>query len=244
MILILLFAVILSACSSHVDTNETTTQLDHDLLDDFDDEFGAEEEQKDPLEPWNRFWFGFNDKFHYYAFNPVAEVYDFVVPSDIQMVVGNAFHNIATPVRLVSSVLQGDLDKAGKEVSRFVINSTLGVFGFGDPAAREFDIIVEDDEDIGQVLAVWGVEEGWYIVWPFLGPSTTRDSIGLVGDIFLKPTTYLGDFQTSISINSEYYINNEAIHLGDYRDIVKASLDPYVATRDIYLQYRRDKIRK
>ena len=251
-ILILLIGISLGACASNSNSTLPSNSnaeieehhLDHDFLDDdfYDDE--EELETSDPLEAWNRFWFGFNDEFHSWVLNPVATTYDAVLPDDIQMVIFNVFHNISTPVRLVSSILQGDIENAGIELERFVINSTLGVFGFGDPAGIEFNITTEDDEDIGQVLASWGIGEGCYIVLPFLGPSTVRDSFGLVGDAFLKPTTYIGDFSTSLSVEGGYYVKREAIHLGEYDDIVKATVDPYVSIRDMYMQYREGKQNK
>jgi phospholipid-binding lipoprotein MlaA len=196
----------------------------------------------DPLEPVNRIMYGFNDVLYFWVIKPVAHTYAGVVPKPARLGIGNFFHNVATPARLVNSLLQGKGSAAGTELRRFAINTTVGVLGFGDPARDRWKL-EPAEEDLGQTLAGYGFADGFYLVWPLLGPSTLRDSVGMVGDQFLNPIRYVEPWEVSIGLSVESTVNDASLRLGDYETLKAAAVDPYVAMRGAYAQYRRRQIR-
>jgi ABC-type transporter lipoprotein component MlaA len=144
----------------------------------------------DPLEPVNRVIFHFNDKLYFWLLRPVAKGYAAVLPEGVRISVRNFFNNISIPVRLVNNLLQLKIKWAGTELLRFGVNSTMGMLGLYDVAKNEMGISV-NDEDFGQTLGVWGLGPGFFINWPFIGPSSLRDTAGSAGDYFLEPLNYL-----------------------------------------------------
>ena len=228
--------------------SEDEQQMETDEGDEYyDDSYLYEEEPQvtiaDPLEPVNRFFFQFNDKLYFWVFKPVAQGYAAIVPEPLRISVKNVFNNISTPVRVVNSLLQMKVKAAGKEMLRFGINTTVGMLGLYDAAKTEMDISMSD-EDLGQTLGVWGMGPVMYINWPFLGPSTVRDSLGLAGDSFLEPLDYVHPFVPRMAVRTGGKINNLSLSIGDYEGIKKDALDPYEAIKDIYIQYRKNKIAK
>jgi phospholipid-binding lipoprotein MlaA len=197
---------------------------------------------KDPLEPVNRIMYGFNDVLYFWVVKPVTHVYAGVLPKPVRIGIGNFFHNVATPARLVNSVLQGKGSAAETELCRFAINTTAGVLGFGDPARDRWKL-EPAEEDLGQTLAVYGFGDGFYVVWPLLGPSTLRDSVGTLGDQFLNPIRYVEPAEVSIGLSVESTVNEGSSHLGEYEAFKSAAVDPYVAMRGAYVQYRKKQIR-
>lgn len=130
-----------------------------DLLnDDFfnDDPAAHESRYYDPLEPMNRVFFEFNDKLYFWVLKPVNTVYTAILPLDVRFCIGNFFTNLAAPIRLLNNLLQGKFSDAGIVLSRFLINSTLGVAGLGDPALVDFGLEPKP-EDFGQTLGIWGL---------------------------------------------------------------------------------------
>ena len=196
----------------------------------------------DPLEPLNRAMFVFNDKVYFWVLKPTKNVYSFLLPEDIRRSLGNAFANLAAPIRFLNNLLQGEFEDAGIVVSRFAINSTLGVFGFGDPAYVDFDIEPRR-ADFGQTLGKWKIGEGFYICLPFLGPSNVRDSVGFLGDVYMHPVPY---FSESFAFDMAYLgvsrVNLISISPDVYEELKRISLDPYVAARQAYYDYRRSEI--
>lgn len=197
----------------------------------------------DPLEPWNRLVFQFNDKLYFWLIKPVAKGYSMAVPEDFRYAISNFFHNITAPVRVVNCLLQGKLKSAGVEAVSFVLNTTGGVFGFYDFAGKDLKLRVVDDEDLGQTLGNYGIGNGIYVVWPVLGPSTLRDTLGIVGDGFLDPVNYL-ELKSAMMVHSIEFTNKTSLHLGEYEDMKTSALDPYIALQDAYIQYRNKKIKK
>ena len=197
----------------------------------------------DPMEPMNRFFFRVNDKLYFWAFKPVARGYSAVVPKDVRRCIGDFFHNLLTPVRLINCLLQGKGRGAGMELSRFVINSTLGIVGLADPAQDKFDLPAQD-EDLGQTLGYYGLGDKLYICWPFFGPSNARDTVGAIGDIFFSPLGYLSyvDSTTGFYVQGGQRVNQTSLKIGEYEQFLEASFDPYVAMREAYQQNRRAKI--
>jgi len=211
------------------------------------DELEAELAQKqtsvaDPLEPVNRFMFGVNDFVFLWVLEPVAKGYAAVVPKPARMGIRNFFHNLTTPERLVNCLLQGKGSQAGTELRRFGINTTLGVLGLGDPARDRWGLRPAE-EDLGQTLAVHGFGDGLYLVLPLMGPSTLRDSVGMIGDAFLDPVRYVEPEAVSIGISATSTVNSASFRLGEYESLKAATVDPYVAMREAYLQYRKKQIR-
>ena len=198
----------------------------------------------DPLEPLNRGVFIFNDRLYFWFLKPLAKGYALVLPKAVRECAGNFFFNLKTPVRLVNSALQAKFAGSGKEAARFAVNTTIGVAGLWDPA-RSWLKLSPSEEDFGQTLGKYGLGEGPYLCWPIIGPANLRDTLGLVGDYFLDPVSYLsmnGENGEALGLKSEETINATSQRLGDYEAFKEASFDPYSAMRDSYTQSRRSKI--
>ena len=197
----------------------------------------------DPIAPWNRAMFIFNDKLYFWFLKPLSQGYAAIIPTPFRSGIRNIFHNLAAPVRIVNSTLQGKWQGAGSELVRFLINSTMGIGGIGDPA-QGTPWAKGSDEDLGQTLAVYGVGNGIYIVWPFLGPSTLRDTIGGFGDQFLNPVSYIDPAGTALALTGLRTVNDTSFRIGDYEAIKDAAIEPYEAFRDAYIQYRSKKAKE
>lgn len=224
-----------------------TIALGQDVAVDDEPAFGEERDiglVSDPLEPVNRAFFHFNDKLYFWVVKPASQGYSYLLAEDVRMCVRSFFKNLLAPVRIVNNLLQGKVTDSGIETARFVVNSTLGIAGLADPAKNEFGLSPKD-EDLGQTLGVYGVGEGIYFCWPFFGPSNVRDTVGFAGDFFLSPVSYLAmsDGGAGVAVQAGREVNNTSLTLGDYEDFKEASIDPYVALRDAYRQYRQKKIR-
>jgi phospholipid-binding lipoprotein MlaA len=205
----------------------------------------ASEMIADPLEPVNRAFFHFNDKLYFWAFKPVATGYKAIIPEDGRVGVRNFFSNLTTPIRLANCLLQAKFKGAGNETFRFLLNTTFGLAGFLDPARKEFRI-EKQEADFGQTLGIWGIGPAFYIDWPVLGPSSLRDTVGYVGDVFLDLRTYLPSRLLIVDVSLWLLdkVNEASLTLGEYEDLKKAALDPYIALREAYHQYRQNKIKK
>jgi phospholipid-binding lipoprotein MlaA len=147
------------------------------------------------------------------------------------------------PVRLVNDVLQFKIKEAGIELVRFGVNSTLGIVGLFDVAEKQLDL-KKHNEDFGQTLGSLGLGNGFYIVWPFLGPSSLRDTVGLAGDIYLTPINHLSNDKDVLALNAYKYLNNGSLRIEDYDDLMESAIDPYTAFKDVYFQYRQKQIKK
>jgi phospholipid-binding lipoprotein MlaA len=197
----------------------------------------------DPLEPVNRAFFHFNDKLYFWVLKPIATGYKAVIPEDGRLGVQNFFSNLTTPARLANCLLQVRLKGAGNEAVRFLLNTTLGMAGFLDLGKTELKI-EKQEADFGQTLGVWGMGPAFYINWPILGPSTLRETVGYVGDVFLDPRTYLPNRPIFYVVRPIELVNETSLTLGEYENLKKAALDPYIALREAYHQYRQNKIKK
>ncbi|MEE9303940.1 MAG: VacJ family lipoprotein [Thiotrichaceae bacterium] len=216
--------------------------------DDFDllEEELAEQmiEIADPLEPLNRIMYHVNDTLYFWVLKPVTEVYKNITPEPARIGIRNFFHNLTTPIRFVNCHLQGKTAAADMELNRFLINTTAGILGFGEPAKDQHGLEPPKEEDLGQTLARYGLGNGFYIVWPLLGPSTVRDSVGTVGGLFLNPVFYVESTEATISISTVKFTNEKSFHIGEYETFKSAALDPYVAMREVYIQYRNKQIKE
>jgi phospholipid-binding lipoprotein MlaA len=221
--------------------------------DEGEDEFEEEMETiADPLKPFNRLMFEVNDKLYFYVLKPVALVYEAILPEQVRVSLRNAISNLTTPIRLVNCLLQGKFEGAAIEYSRFMVNTVAGL-GFFD-MAKKYHNLEKQDEDFGQTLGHYGVKEGFYIVWPFFGPSTARDTLGMAGDFFADPFIYVNPTKDLgvVSINTDIRsginltktINETSLTLGTYEEFKESSIDPYISMRNAYFEYRRNKIKK
>jgi phospholipid-binding lipoprotein MlaA len=191
----------------------------------------------DPLEGFNRAMYTFNDWFDRYIGKPVARGYDFVLPDFAQNGISNFFLNLREPITIVNDLLQGKGTQALSDTGRLVVNTTFGLGGFIDMAG--YWELPRHQEDYGQTFARWGMGEGFYIVWPFLGPSTARDSLGMVPGWYTHPATYIEDSTTFWSLVVLEAVDLRA-QLLDATDILEQAggQDPYVFVREAYRQRR------
>jgi phospholipid-binding lipoprotein MlaA len=201
-----------------------------------------EKPMPDPIEPVNRVFFTFNDRLYFWVMKPASKVYNGVVPEWGRIRVRNFFHNLATPIRFVSSLLQLKVRAAVFELGSFMVNSTWGLGGTFDIVKKPVDLHTE--QDLGLAFGHYGAGEGFYIVWPFIGPSCLRDTVGMAGDSFLYPVTYITPLIDSVAVRGYEQLNNTSLKIGEYEDLKESALDPYVAVRDAYKQYRRNKIKE
>jgi len=228
---------------SSEDKNETPGLSNQDLNELYAEAEAGVVHVADPIEPFNRAMYHFNDKFYFWILKPVAQGYKFLVPTPLRTGVKNFFYNLITPVRMVNCILQGKFYSAGTEFTRFVINSTVGMLGFVDPA-QNYPMLKAKEEDLGQTFGNYGIGNGFYIVWPFLGPSTLRDTVGMTGDLFLNPVNYVRPAEAALGITAYEKVNTTSFYIGDYEAIKEASLDPYSAIRNAYIQNRKKKTKE
>lgn len=188
----------------------------------------------DPYEGFNRSMYGFNMGVDKYLLKPISDGYRFVTPDFMQTGVTNFFNNLKGINVVINDLLQGKVEQGFSDTGRFLTNSTIGVFGLFDVAS---DLGLEANvEDFGQTLAVWGVGQGPYLVLPILGPTTVRDGSAIIVDKAANPGTYVPG--TGIIEG----INERANAEGALNFINEAALDPYVFTRESFLQYRTNLI--
>ena len=191
----------------------------------------AASNKDDPYENINRKVYGFNDKVDDYVAKPVADAYKAITPDFLETGVSNFFNNLKTVNVVLNDVLQAKFEQGGRDTGRLLMNTTLGMAGLFDVAKSVG--LDQNDEDFEQTLAVWGVPQGNYIVLPLLGPITTRGIPGAVVDTAANPVNYVGAPIQAISL-----INARANAEGALKFIDEAALDPYVFTRESFLQWR------
>ncbi|MGD0624520.1 MAG: VacJ family lipoprotein [Thermodesulfobacteriota bacterium] len=196
----------------------------------------------DPLEPFNRAMFHFNDKLYFWVLKPVAQGYNKVAPERARVSVKNFFTNLGFPMRFLSYLLQADFSGAAAEFGRFAVNTIWGVGGLLDPSSSQQLNLPKGDADLGQTLGVYGVGQGFYLVWPILGPSSARDSVEIAGEYFLYPVGYICPWYEWLGVRAYEEVNDASLRIGDYESLKEAAIDPYVALRDAYGQYRQKKV--
>ncbi len=218
-------------------------EFEEDLFDEYDDEAQAVQMVADPLYYFNHAMYSFNDFLYFYALKPVAQGYKFIVPSPVRSGVNNFFFNLLFPVRFINTIFQGKLVAASDEMGIFLTNSTVGILGFNQFAQKHLNMKTTN-EDLGQTLGSYAIGDGFYLVLPILGPSTLRDAIGRAGDYFITPVNYVEPWELALGVNITDKINRTSFRLGDYEALKDASLDPYVAIKNAYIQNRRSEIEK
>lgn len=192
----------------------------------------------DPLEPVNRAVFHFNEKVDQYALKPAAQAYVYVVPEPARAGVTHFFDNLDEPRNFVNDLLQLKFRLASVNLARFLLNSTAGLGGLFDVATEVG--LEPHEEGFGQTLGYWGVGEGWFLMLPFLGPSSNRDLVGFVADM---PTTYgfwlPGHYDVyKFSATGLFAVNTRANFLST-DSLIQQQFDPYLFVRTAYLQRRQ-----
>lgn len=196
----------------------------------------------DPLEPLNRAVFGFNRAVDRVLLEPAARAYRGVVPDFGRMMVTNFLDNLKAPAILANDLLQGEVDRAGKTGGRFMANTIIGLGGLFEVTGIE-----SHDEDLGQTLAVWGIDEGPYLVLPLLGPSSFRDVVGLAGQTLADPVSrYVRDAENAAVpwVHSGLEgIDARSRNIETLDEIERGAIDFYATVRSLYRQRRDDEIR-
>lgn len=229
---VLMSGFLVAACASAPNANDPEAVVEYNEI-------------NDPIEPLNRVVFEFNRGLDTLLLRPVATLYRGLVPPPIQDLIGNFLNNLKTPVVLLNDVLQGEGGRAMNTLSRFTINTTVGVLGLGDPAT---DLGYPDHgEDFGQTLATWGLNEGPYLVLPILGPSNPRDAVGKVVDTLTDPIWHYAQNTDKEYIPYERFVAEgvefRARNMDAIDDLETTSLDYYAAVRTLYRQVRADEIK-
>ncbi len=199
----------------------------------------------DPIEPWNRFWFGFNDIFYLHVAKPVYTGWTYITPQFVRTGLSNLFYNVLFPTRFINCILQFRLLEAGVEFSRFMMN-IMGSAGFVNLAQNKKTIVPVDPsgEDFGQTLGRWGFGPGFYIVWPIIGPSSLRDTFGRIGDYFTDPIFYVDPWYVSTGSEGIFRLNDVGTVLPSYENLTSISIDPYIAMREAYANMRATQIQR
>lgn len=191
---------------------------------------------RDPLESFNRAMYSFNEGLDKAILKPLAKGYRAITPAPVDNGISNFFSNLADLPSALNNLLQFKLTRAASDVGRFVINTTIGILGFID-VATNMDL-PKTGEDFGQTLGAWGVGPGPYIVWPLFGPSTGRDTVGLVVDWYTDPLTYVEPERSRWLLKGLRLIDTRADLIGATNVLEQAALDPYEFARDAFLQKR------
>ena len=189
----------------------------------------------DPWERMNRKVYAFNANADRYVIRPVARGYARVTSPEIRTVISNFFGNLRLPLSAVHALLQGKPRVAGRNLSRFSVNSTVGLLGLFDPASK-FGIDGQQ-EDLGQTLATWGVPQGPYLVLPFIGPSSIRDFMGGAADGYVDPTYYYARKNNNY-LPPALELVNLRTSLFATDPYIQEAYDPYAFVRDAYRQRR------
>ena len=197
---------------------------------------GPDANPRDPLEPFNRGVSRVNDEIDKYALKPAAQVYSDYVPSPMRTAVGNFFSNVSDVYSAVNNLLQGKPSRALEDTMRVAINSTLGIGGLIDIATPGG--LPKYKEDFGQTLGVWGVPSGPYLVLPLFGPSSVRDTGGMLVDRLMDPTSYIYPVWARFAVSGVRVVDGRSQLLAATSLIDAAALDRYAFLRDSYMQRR------
>lgn len=205
----------------------------------------------DPLEPMNRAVFKFNDGLYHYVLRPVSKGYTTVVPAPVHRGIRNFFDNVRFPIRFVNSALQGKFKRAGLETGKFAVNTVAGVGGIMRVSDKVPALAEIPREDTGQTFGVWHIGQGPYLVLPFFGPGTLRDTVGVVGDHFLNPINWnlrenieWYEWQTDLAVRVTDGVSALPAALANYDATRKDAIDPYIAVRSSYVQYREAAVKQ
>ncbi len=236
--LLLLFSVTFAASNISVQDS---------ILNSFDNEYTVQKKKDfDPLKKYNILMTNFNDKFYIHILFPIAKGYKKVIPISARNSVSNFFNNLLFPVKLINNFLQLKFKNSFDVIQRFIINSTIGIGGIYDIAQNKFHI-KEHNEDFGQTLGYYGIGDGFYIVWPMIGPSNLRDTIGSLVDAYIDPKIYISQRRYNIidsttegfAINSLNVINKTSFDYKTYEAIKQGNVMLYPVLKDLYEKHRK-----
>lgn len=190
----------------------------------------------DPFESYNRVMTKFNWGLYDYVLSPTLNVYNKITPKGLRLGVNNFFDNLGAPLRFVTHLLQFRVKNAFDELGRFALNSTFGLGGVLDIATPNGLYLKESD--FGIMLNTWGVDGGFHIVLPFLGPKNFRDVLTMPLNAFAYPVSYVEPFWASAEIYTYKELNYIAIHKNTIETFRNDSLDSYILLRNSYEQNR------
>ena len=208
------------------------------------------------FEGFSRTMFKFNNALDTAIFEPVAKGYR-ALPVGLRRGTGNIVDNLRSLLTLSNNILQGDFRQAGTTAGRFAINTTVGILGIFDPATT-LGLVDKRKEDFGQTMGVWGSDSGCYFVLPILGPTTARDAVGLVGNVFLDPVyqiTHNTEMSNGVIGNGNYSEHNyyyyrstgavdfRAKNIESFNTLEETSIDLYASIKSLYLQNRNKQIK-
>ena len=199
-------------------------------------------DRQDPWQGWNRDMHGFNKDFDDTILKPLAKGYQEITPNPVDQGITNIFSNINDIGVTINDFLQFKFIQGGMDASRFLINTTAGLVGVFD-VAKEIDL-PKHNEDFGQTLGYWGVPSGNYLVLPFLGASTPRDTVGLIGDALFNPLTYVslfGGVAANVATSSATVVDVTDIRsdlMSSEKLVDEASVDRYDFVKNAYMQHR------
>lgn len=197
-------------------------------------------DERDPLELYNRAVYRFNTDFDKAFLRPLAIGYQKITPEQVDRGITNFFDNIADVTSVANNILQFKMSRAGSDVGRLFINTTVGLLGFIDVATNVG--LPSYKEDFGQTLGYWGLEQGAYFVLPILGPSSIRDTIGLAGDVVTDPLFSLREDRVHWGLVGLRVVDRRADLLTAGDILQDAAIDPYSFLRDAYLQRRLSRV--
>lgn len=224
------------------ETEKTVSDEDITITEELAEEAAA---IPDPFAPINKATFQVNDKLYFWLLKPITQAYSLIIPEDFRILFNNFYDNLKSPARIVNNMLQLRLKAAGNELIRFVFNSVAGFGGLAD-VSREALGIKKQEADFGQTLGHYGIDHGFYIIWPFLGPSSLRDTAGFIGDRLMYPLTYIdqSDLSTEavVTIFAHEKVNDTSFKVGDYESFKDSAIDPYISMRDAFVQHRKKKV--
>jgi phospholipid-binding lipoprotein MlaA len=202
---------------------------------------------KDPYEKYNRFMFRTNDKIYRHIFAPLAKGYNFLVPRKVQGSINNFARFASTPKRFVNNIFQLKPKPATIEFGRLLINASIGIGGLFDPAESLWGLR-QQSEDFGQTLGHYGLGSGPYIVWPVIGPSTPRETVGMGVDSFLSPFKWFSmyDVEPEDAFTAIKAVNKVNTYVYSTQDLYKRAtanaFDPYIALQSAFIQNRNKQI--
>ena len=209
------------------------------------------ETESECFEKLSRGIYKFNKGFDKAILRPIARGYN-KLPDPIKKGTGNFTSNLATLLTVPNHILQGQWREAGESTASFAINSTVGILGFGNPAAKMG--LKNQQEDVGQTLGAYGIGSGCYFVLPILGPTTIRDSVGMVADSLVDPFAHVtirekeligvsGSKIDYFSVKGASAVDFRADNMTNLDSLEKNSLDEYAALKSLFLQNRTKKIK-
>jgi len=193
------------------------------------------QQYSDPLEPMNRAIFAFNDVTFRYALGPLATGYKKITPDPVERGIGNLFNNLTEPFNTLNSLFQGKFEQSGRSLIRFLVNSTVGIVGIFDVADAAWHM-QEEPNSFADTFTYYGAGYGTYIVLPFLGPSDLRSGTSSVLEFVLHPTNKIDDPNIRYSVQFFNYFQQRTDTLSEYSGVVDSVDDPYLFTRNLYLQ--------